>query len=193
MVGAPGPIRTNDLGFRKALLYPTELRGRRRNGARSLHERGAVASTSVVRVRAAAVTQLVRCESRAVRAAAVTRPGAVDCATPPAPQRFTRLRRQAERWVRKVMGEGGPVRASHAFRPNRCSDSGCVIKLWTDCGSRFHRTSSCDARARSDPFRCRRGYRGEAEKVRVRAWFADALCLGGESCECARAFLTCSH
>lgn len=28
MGGAPGKSRTCDLGFRKALLYPTELRGR---------------------------------------------------------------------------------------------------------------------------------------------------------------------
>jgi hypothetical protein len=28
-IGAPDTIRTYDLGFRKALLYPTELRGRR--------------------------------------------------------------------------------------------------------------------------------------------------------------------
>ena len=32
--GAPGKNRTCDLGFRKALLYPTELRGRRESGGK---------------------------------------------------------------------------------------------------------------------------------------------------------------
>ena len=41
--GAPDTIRTYDLGFRKALLYPTELRGRR-EAAASSHDLSRLAS-----------------------------------------------------------------------------------------------------------------------------------------------------